>query len=173
MPCSSSHMEPSTRERLRGSKIIVGLNELADRLTHDNDVLREYILGEVTFEHKVILPLLNRVRDYRKALTTLRDQKKGLYDLAVPKEAPGLFDHVTDLLMSYEFLNDLATRQRVMTKEDHDYLVREQNLHREEDLKRLMKVFSKTSDRERLRIVLDADNTKPLEPQLGFSPDDF
>lgn len=45
--------------------------------------------------------------------------------------------------------------------------------HRKEDLARLKKTFTKMKDAERLGLVMLADPKEPLEPQLGFDPDDF
>lgn len=45
--------------------------------------------------------------------------------------------------------------------------------HRRDDLTRLEKTFIKDKDTENLQKVWDADPSKPLEPQLGFDPDDF
>lgn len=50
---------------------------------------------------------------------------------------------------------------------------RRQVAHREEDLKRLEETFIKKKDHERLALVWKAKPAKPLEPQLGFDPDDF
>jgi hypothetical protein len=36
-----------------------------------------------------------------------------------------------------------------------------------------LKVLGEAGDVEKLRKVIDADPSKMLEPQLGFSPDDF
>jgi hypothetical protein len=45
--------------------------------------------------------------------------------------------------------------------------------HRREDLDRLEKTFIKNKNTELLQKVWDADPSKPLEPQLGFNPDDY
>jgi hypothetical protein len=45
--------------------------------------------------------------------------------------------------------------------------------HRKADLARLQRVFTANKDATRLGIVMLADPTKALDPQLGFSPDDF
>jgi hypothetical protein len=45
--------------------------------------------------------------------------------------------------------------------------------HRKEDLARLERKFIKNRDTERLNKVWAADPKKPLEPQLGFDPDEF
>lgn len=50
---------------------------------------------------------------------------------------------------------------------------KEQIAHRKEDLKRLEKTFKESKDAQRLGLVVLADPTKPLEPQLGFDPDEF
>jgi len=48
-----------------------------------------------------------------------------------------------------------------------------QTAHRHEDIRRLRQVFATAQDWERLQKVLNADPTRPLEPQLGFDPDSF
>lgn len=45
--------------------------------------------------------------------------------------------------------------------------------HRREDLQRLRETFKAKGDFDRFESVVKADPTKPLEPQLGFGPDDF
>jgi hypothetical protein len=50
---------------------------------------------------------------------------------------------------------------------------KEQVKHRKQDLARLKKAFTKSRDAERLGKVMLADPNKPLEPQLGFDPDEF
>lgn len=57
-----------------------------------------------------------------------------------------------------------------------DKILDEQTDHRQQDLLRLVTTFGAdpTPDNlDRLRKVLAADPHKPLEPQLGFNPDDF
>lgn len=52
-------------------------------------------------------------------------------------------------------------------------ILKDQLQHRKEDLARLKKTFLKSKDALRLGKVMLADPKKPLEPQLGFNPDDF
>lgn len=52
-------------------------------------------------------------------------------------------------------------------------IVARQVAHRQMDLDRLADTFNKNKDAERLAKVWAADPAKPLEPQLGFDPDDF
>ena len=170
MPCRSDYMEPTEREKNRGNKIVTDLNTLADELTYANDVLREYLLGETK-----VRPLghVNLTDRFSSTLKRLKDQRGGLYAPAIPRSLPGLFSHVKELLAEYQVLNAFVTRTRVIHVTDMDTIRERQNEHREADLSRLMKTFAASGDRLRLRAVLDADSTKPLEPQLGFSPDDF
>ncbi len=59
---------------------------------------------------------------------------------------------------------------------DPDFLktvYKNQVKHRKEDLKRLEETFRASRDAEKLGLVLLADPTQPLEPQLGFDPDAF
>lgn len=59
---------------------------------------------------------------------------------------------------------------------DPDFLktvYKNQVKHRKEDLKRLQKTFTESKDAEKLGLVMLADPTKPLEPQLGFDPDAY
>lgn len=54
-------------------------------------------------------------------------------------------------------------------------ILKDQEKHRQVDLDRVAQVLSKNlkKNKDKLQKVLDADITKPLEPQLGFSPDDI
>jgi hypothetical protein len=71
-----------------------------------------------------------------------------------------------------------------ITKQELERIRREQTKHRKEDLARLEKQFKasiadqKAMGREgatdlhtKLGLVITADPSKPLEPQLGFDPD--
>lgn len=61
---------------------------------------------------------------------------------------------------------DLTDHQRTQVQ-------KKQVSHREEDLRRLMKTFGVMGDRAKLQVVIVADPNLPLDPQLGFSPDDY
>jgi len=50
---------------------------------------------------------------------------------------------------------------------------RAQTKHRKVDLARLEIVFTEKKDADKLEAVWEADPKKPLEPQLGFDPDEF
>lgn len=173
MPCRSDYMEPSQRELNRGNAIVTGLNELADELTHINDVFREFILGEVKSDRKVVMPLVNKYESFYQRLNTLEQQHENLYYLARSSKVPGLIEHVWELMEEYDGLNKFITKVQTLRVTDYEVIRERQIAHREADLSRLMRVFGANGDRKRLKLVLDADATKPLEPQLGFNADDF
>lgn len=60
-----------------------------------------------------------------------------------------------------------------LTKPESNEILASQIAHRKEDLKRLKQQFKKNKDALRYGLVGLADPKKPLEPQLGFNPDDF
>lgn len=173
MPCRSDYMEPTERERNQGNKIVTGLNELADELTHINDVFREFILGEIKSDRKVVMPLVNKYEHYYQRLHTLEKQQESLYALAQSAKVPGLIEHVWELMEEYDGLNKFITKVQTLRVTDYETIRERQIAHREADLSRLMRVFGANGDRKRLKLVLDADATKPLEPQLGFDADEF
>jgi hypothetical protein len=166
-------MEPTERERNQANKVVTELNECADALTAGNDILREYLLGERTLELPQMFKFADMPPRIWDKIAKLKAQHKNTYAPARSNRVPGLINHVENLARDYDRLMEFVRRERVLTKGDYEWIQTQQNEHREADLRRLMKVFGDNGDRQRLKKVLDADNTKPLEPQLGFSPDDF
>jgi len=76
--------------------------------------------------------------------------------------------------------NDQLREALLLILDDRSYtppdstvkLIRKNQIaHRKEDLARLKKTFTKSKDAEKLGLVMLADPNKPLEDQLGFSPD--
>lgn len=165
MPCRSEYMEPTYQEREKERKLRKDFETLGNQATYGADVLREYLLGNLT--EKDILMWVNR--DFTSTYDDLCERNAKSY-VKVPTETAAKV-HV--LIKEYQQLDGLATRMEAPTKKQLAKIEKDQITHREEDLKRLMKTFADKGDRVRLRKVLDADNTKPLEPQLGFSPDAF
>lgn len=70
-------------------------------------------------------------------------------------------------------LNLINDRNYVLPEPVVQTVSENQTKHRKEDLKRLKKTFMESEDALRLGLVILADPTKPLEPQLGFNPDEF
>jgi hypothetical protein len=103
--------------------------------------------------------------------TRLMDlNSKSYVKVAVP-----FTEQVAGLISKYDEVNEIATHHGKDSLDDETkaHIENEQRDHRETDLRRLMKTFADSGDRERLVKVLAADNTQPLVPQLGFSPDEF
>jgi len=162
MPCSS---EPSRWEYEQHEGMTSQFRVLADRLTHANDVIREYLLGNV--EHSVVMKFINL--DVERASTVLIKKAQGLY----VRVNPDIIQHVEELVADYKWLNDFATRQTKMKPSDFDRVKADQFEHRKEDIARLIKTFANDGDISKLRLVLDASASAPLAPQLGFDPDDY
>lgn len=165
MPCRSDYMEPTHRELQEEKELRESVQFLGDKATYACDMLREYLLGNLT--EKEIMLYVNL--PLSPQLTELEERNSKLYSKVDKK----LFTKVFTMLHEYEALNVLAQRLEPPTKKQLAQIEKNQIQHREDDLSRLMKTFAEKGDRVRLRKVLDADNTKPLEPQLGFSPDAF
>lgn len=161
MPCRDGGVAPvsaSERTRIAQEKF----DSLNERASLGGDLLREYLLGNVAVQR--ILPLLNQ---------KLEEEIKNLRDTHLVSAIE--FDRVCDLVGEYEELNTLVTSIGKDTLSAKDKVVIEQRQiqHRNEDLIRLMKTFADSGDRDRLRVVIDADPNKPLQAQLGFDPDEF
>lgn len=78
-------------------------------------------------------------------------------------------DYLRDVI--WYLIND----EESVTAEELDTILSDQEKHRQVDLDRVAVVLSKNlkKNKEKLQKVLDADISRPLEPQLGFNPDDF
>lgn len=78
-------------------------------------------------------------------------------------------DYLRDVI--WYLIND----EESVTASELDTILSDQEKHRQVDLDRVAVVLSKNlmKNKEKLKKVLDADISRPLEPQLGFNPDDF
>ena len=170
MPCRSDYMDPTPGEHKATNAVNKDLKTLADQITFSSDVLREYILsGQGKILKHVNIP-------YRKAFDILAKKAKDLYVAA----DHGLIKHVDDLSQNYNWLNTQVIELdegNALPSQVKDAMLAEvekqQVEHRKADIARLVKVFAARQDYAALRVCIDADVTKPLDPQLGFSPDDF
>lgn len=171
MPCRSDYMEPSPKEKQVANEGNVAFRALADRATYANDVLREYLIHSFQPGDGYPTNFLKFVNlDLHSEWEALRKKfHKNLY----VKVDEGLVDHAKGLVEAYHWLNDIVVSGEPLTNPEKAKILGDQEEHREADLARLMKVFAASGDRKRLRAVLDADATRPLDPQLGFSPDAF
>lgn len=78
-------------------------------------------------------------------------------------------DYLRDVI--WYLIND----EEKVTADELDIILSDQEKHRQVDLDRVAVVLSKNlkKNKELLQKVIDADISKPLEPQLGFNPDDY
>lgn len=165
MPCRSDYMEPTAEERKATRELRESVEALGDKLTYSMDVIREYLLGNM--ELPATLAFINFDADGE--YVRLREKNDKLY-VKVPAETMA---QVNKMVSQYEELNELATRMEPPSKKQLQKIEKDQIEHRERDLRRLMKTLAAAGERELLKRVLDADNKKPLAPQLGFNPDDY
>lgn len=167
MPCRSDYMEPTDGELKQTKDVREKLEELGNRATYSNDVLREYLLGNKT--EREILKHVGQEYEFDGEFEKLTAKNSKLF-VRVPEKT---VQQVYGLLNEYSALNDLASRMEPPTKKQLAIIERKQIAHRKADLARLLKTLGAAGDVEKLRKVLDADPLKPLEPQLGFSPDEY
>lgn len=95
---------------------------------------------------------------------------------AMQKQVDELTDANNALSVRVDYLQDLIWKMHegAPTESGEVEAVLERQVeHRKADLDRLIRTLTDTEDidYDRLRNVLDADPTRPLEPQLGFDPD--
>jgi len=166
MPCRSDYMEPTANELEQTRKLRERMQALADRAAYACDVLREYLLGNLT--EKDILEYVGHGYEMSTLAGDLAEENSKLY-VSVPKEH---WTQAWDEVSRYCALESLATRMEPLTKKQLEQIERQQIAHRKKDVARLLKILGEAGDVERLRKVLDVDVNNPLEPQLGFSPDD-
>lgn len=167
MPCRSDYMDPTPTEHAATNKVNKDAKDLADRVTYSSDVLRDWILEG---SHAEILSHVNL--PYREQLVDLLNRAEKLYYM-VPADK-GLLAHCKELVDNYYWLEEKAKQDgQTLTFNDTEKVWQQQVTHRKADIARLLVVMAKRQDHAALRRLLDADPTKPLEPQLGFSPDAF
>lgn len=75
-------------------------------------------------------------------------------------------DFLRELVLTLADGAELTTAQRKHVEETQIH-------HRKEDLARLKETFKANNDWDRFEAVVKASPLEPLEPQLGFDPDEF
>ena len=171
MPCNSDHLAPTRDEREEADQWMTSARALLDEVVSFDDRLRELILsgdklgaaravagappGRFLRESGILAGSLNEVygpavtEGHRQMLLALRQQ---------------VGEH---LKLVDDASSDSICPERLAQIEA------DQVEHRKADLDRLMKTLGAAGDRERLAKVVAADPAQPLEPQLGFDPDQF
>lgn len=108
-----------------------------------------------------------QVEDYSYRRSSESSQQANKY-----KELADNLTHDNDMLRE-AILKAAVTNPELFNKNILKMVETDQIAHRKEDLRRLKRTFTKSRDAERLGKVMLADPKKPLEPQLGFDPDEF
>lgn len=122
-----------------------------------------------------------RVDDYEytpPTTKTVSSASTNAKKVSTPKK-PTQARQIEILSAKVDYLRDviwyLINDEESVTAEELDTILSDQEKHRQVDLDRVAVVLSKNlkKNKEKLQKVLDADISRPLEPQLGFNPDDF
>jgi len=187
MPCNSDYMMPSQQEIKRLGEKSEALKDIADQMVYSADVIREIVLK--TFGHfsnldvATALELSRRVTSW-EALSAKGDKlvddikneyaygndsggkKRGNKVLAGYEASKQSFKVAVD--GGSNLMNDVK-----LSPETYEKIENDQIHHRMEDVKRLIPIFSERGDFKTVVKLSQVDFTQELEPQLGFSPDDF
>lgn len=161
MPCTMPTI------RFNRTKQNAELKKLGDLLTHELDKIREAFLSGDTPDFSAYDE--NWMHVLKEARTRYSLEHSGPSE-GVLTDAK-LLAQVEELAGEYVFLRNAwrIDRGRMVMAA----ISRVQMEHRKEDLKRLAHTFINSEDEVRLRKVLETDPAYPLQPQLGFDPDEF
>lgn len=147
---------------------------LGDKATYSADVVREYLLTGTGLE-----PLEDHVGesfDFTHALSKLEADLTRDSNLQLMPDDTKIIQATQKAVREYRTADKLYIKIAAggdLTDHQRTQVQKKQVSHREEDLRRLMKTFGVMGDRAKLQVVIVADPNLPLDPQLGFSPDDY
>lgn len=164
MPC---HVDPPSPQELRlADEYFTKSVALFDDLTHRNDVIREWLLNPTVETGKSVLKAVKGdLKSKFKELERLANQST----YASPNHK--YYEKAQSAHAEFLWLTSLDVS--ALAGDEREHIENVQTEHRKADLKRLAATFVEKWDMESLKKVIDADPTKPLEPQLGFDPDAF
>lgn len=143
------------------------LKEIGDEATHELDMIREAIIAGGTPDFSADWTTWRN--DWVRMKLASSAERSGpsegvLTDLNLLNKVGNLLDQQDAIRVSWRANKGSGIRNE---------LIAQQVEHRREDIKRLGHVFVENGDWGRLRLVMEADPEQPLEPQLGFDPDEF
>lgn len=161
MPCTMQTI------KFNRTKENAELKELGDLLTHELDKIREAFLSGDTPDFSGYDE--NWMHVLKRARAGYSHERSGPSE-GVLTDAK-LLAQVEELAAEYVFLR--AAWRTDQGQSVKAAISRAQVEHRKEDLKRLAHTFIDSEDAVRLRKVLETDPAYPLQPQLGFDPDEF
>lgn len=180
MPCNSDYMYPTQAEINRLHEKELALKEIADRMVFNADVIRDLLLenkGKLTKTAQVAAGMVGKyIGEYdglRQRGESARIAVVNEYAASRNNSTIKTYEKAHD---QYAYLIPIAGRflagEKVYAKEYKD-VEKQQIEHRKGDIQRLVTVFNDRGDWKMLKKVINVDFTQPLEPQLGFSPDDY
>ena len=185
MPCNSDYMMPSQKEL---NALSDGLNELksvADAMVYSADVIRDVVLethgefDELTVREALELGrriaefdglvergdrLVSEIKKEYAYSNDSRGQKSGNKVIAAYESVRN--DYSRAHMAGSALINEQPLPPGVL-----DGIQKDQVVHRIEDVKRLIPIFTAKGDFAMVGKLAAVDFTKPLDAQLGFSPD--
>lgn len=176
MPCRVD--PPTNYERAQLSDAERTFEKVLDSMTHKADMVREIILSaggqqkNLTADQALALGALLEGRS--GLLAKFRDQVAAIDRLWL-SPASGSTYHLKDKVLN-EYLQATNVAERMVEtgkKVGIAAIHKAQVKHRKEDIKRLIKHFADKKDFDMVAKLAQVDFEKPLEPQIGFDPDDF
>ena len=126
---------------------------LADELTHDMDVLRENLLLDAESVGE------SKKDSFKKSLDKFLRLDFGMNKSGIRDR---IFNEASQIITVF---NHPTLAETLLL--DH------QVKHRKEDLMRVITHFAKKNNLDAIKRIVNVDLSQPLEPQLGFNPDDY
>lgn len=179
MPCNSDYMNPTAGEKKALSTFEKKLNGVSDAMVVGADAMREIVLNnkKSIFDNLFISSvMLTAANAYILQGDRIVNEIKNSYAYRCGSKECGALDVYARARAEYQevlevFVN-FAEGKKVSVKSLNNIRKRQEE-HRKEDIKRLIKVFADKGDFLTVTKLANADTTLPLEPQIGFNPDDF
>lgn len=190
MPCRVETYPISDSQMKDVNDVVNKGREIADSLTLVNDNLREHIISWDTSESARFINIgnyaVNNMQSMENEVSTVT---RSLIYTDYASKYNDLMEEALNinkkLISDFNVLKQIIESNRKPS--DKVILIIEdmQVRHRQEDIDRLVDTFSekinddstfaedKVKFRELLKKTINADVSKPLEPQLGFNPDDW
>jgi len=188
MPCNSDYMMPSQNEIKELGDKCIGLKSVADAMVYNADVIRDIVLATGGDFSKLAvrdaLELGRRVAEHDGLMSEGRKIANDIsFQYAYYSSSSYHKSNADKVMAGYQRASVDFTRahaagkalieEDVVPKSLIEDIENDQVKHRIEDVKRLIPIFTAKGDFKKVELLAKVDFTLPLEPQLGFSPDDF
>lgn len=175
-------MYPTAQEvdRLHGKEL--ELKSLADKMVFAADVLRDILIetkgkkgalqsGQAVLVGKYTGESAGLLKDAEQALESVK--REYAYQNGSGSSTENAYLRARS---EYEYVIQIVNRmldgEKIYAAEYKD-INKQQVEHRKGDIQRLIRVFADKKDFKMIAKLAQVDFNLPLEPQLGFNPDDF